>query len=184
MAINNFFIYLVYYIVLILSFSCTSRFSATKESELQTKSGEKISFSAKCTDRECFTFQDYKGSLSEIKFSSSDEAIKYALHRRLLLLRKFETLIEPYVGTKDAKVCSENLKSDFLELKNNHLYSVVEVPVRGPQRLIHDCLIENNTDWVHIEFIVCQKKFYDIRLYSSLDRPFIDQPFFQCAEHP
>lgn len=114
-------------------------------------------------------------------FKNKEEAMSYAMERRLLLLRKFESLIEPYFGTANAKSCVTNLRSSILNRSDLSLSAVLVVPSLGEKRVIHDCLTEKNTDWAYIQFLTCDKNFYDIRFYSPISKEINYQQFFSCG---
>lgn len=109
-----------------------------------------------------------QGTVFNLDFATEKEAKQYAMERRLLLLRKFETLVEPYFGTALAKECGDNILSHHLDNVPGKLHLLLQIPVKGSTKLIHDCLKENNTEWANIEFIVCGKTFYDVRTYTSI----------------
>lgn len=122
------------------------------------------------------------GTIRKLTFKTVQEAQTYAMERRLLIVRKFETLVEPYFGTANAKECGENLKSDLLQIGQEELQATLHLVTKGPDRIIHDCLVENNTDFVHIEMLTCKNNFYDIRLYRPLsEKPFGYQAYFKCG---
>lgn len=113
-------------------------------------------------------------------FDSHTKAKAYAMERRLLILRKFEILTEPYFGTANAKDCQDNLKSGFIEAGNRSFTALLQVPVKGEEKMIHDCLAENNSHWANIQFLVCDNHFYDIRTYTSINAKDSYQPKFEC----
>ncbi len=128
-----------------------------------------------------FQHDGISGTIRKLTFQSAKEAQTYAMERRLLIVRKFETLVEPYFGTVNAKECGENLKSDLLQIKVDELHATLHLVTKGPDRIIHDCLVENNTDWAHIEMLACKNNFYDIRLYRSLnEKLLVYKPYFKC----
>lgn len=104
------------------------------------------------------------------------------MERRLLLLKKFDSLVEPYFGTANSKNCKENLKSSLLSRTEFSMSAVLHVPSFGEKHVIHDCLIQNNTDWAHIEFLTCGEVFYDIRFYRPLSQRIEYQQFFSCGD--
>ncbi len=108
------------------------------------------------------------GTVMKMEFSDHQKARTYAMERRLLILRKFEVMIEPYFGTANAQSCQSNLSSDLLKSNKSTLTALLQLPVSGEEHVIHDCLVENNTHWVNIELLVCDKNFYDIRQYSPI----------------
>lgn len=152
-----------------------------KELPLRDRSGQAVKiWSKKDTDSNLLNLIGYEGTVSILSFSGRKEAKEYAMERRLLLLRKFETLIEPYFGTENAVECSGNLRTDLLKIEDHQLYVGLQLLSQGAERLIHDCLMENNSHWVNIEFLVCGNKFYDIRTYAPIKekRPAYHQNFF------
>ncbi len=104
----------------------------------------------------------------------------YAMERRMLILRKFEVLVEPYFGTANAKDCQDNLKSSLLKSDHSMFNSVLQVPVTGESRIIHDCLKKNNSHWVNIQFLVCQNVMYDIRFYVPIQETLPYRVMFSC----
>lgn len=124
---------------------------------------------------------DFETTVSELTFDNATEAKSYAMERRLLILRKFETLVEPYFGTVNAKSCQGNLKSSKLSKTDLSLSAVLQVPTNGENHVIHDCLIENNTSWAHIEFLTCGKRFYDIRVYFPITESPAYEQLFHCG---
>lgn len=157
--------------LLFLSSSCTTGLNATKEFNIKGPHGSPVKMSDSLT-------------IHHIEFETELLARQYAMERRLLVLRKFETMIEPYFGTVNAKNCRENLKSDILISSEGQFVAVIKLLSYGPERLLHDCLEANNTDRVMIEFLVCDKNFYDIRNYYPLaqENPPYRQNYF-CKEN-
>ena len=127
---------------------------------------------------------DSLATVFHLTLPDPQSAMVYAMERRLFLLRKFETLIEPYFGTIHAKDCQNNIRSTLLKRSEETFSAVLQVPSYGPSRTIHDCLLQNNTDWAHIEFLTCGKDFYDIRFYTSIDAPPPYQQVFSCGPNP
>jgi hypothetical protein len=115
-----------------------------------------------------FQFNGRSASVFSLKFEDFKKASQYAMERRLFLLRKFETFIEPYFGTSSADECQSNLEASLLEVDENTLISVLNILTYGQDRVIKDCLVKNNTDWVRIELLVCGNTFYDIRTYYPI----------------
>lgn len=124
--------------------------------------------------------QNLRGTIKEIEFKNNQDAKTYAMERRLLLLRKFEIISEPYFGTANAKRCTDNIQSTLLETTENSMKAVMQILTNGEDRIIYDCLEENNTDWAHIEFVVCDRVFYDIRVYHPIDKKPEYKSLFRC----
>lgn len=120
------------------------------------------------------------GTINSYQFPDSARARSYAMERRLLILKKFEVLHEPYFGTANAKNCSENLRSDFLKVNKDSVSALLQLPVNGEEKIIHDCLIENNSYWANIQFLSCGSKVYDIRTYTEISKRPEYTPGFVC----
>lgn len=129
-----------------------------------------------------FETKDHEGLVSRLEFEDNAKAKSYAMERRLLILRKFEDLVEPYFGTANAKDCQNNLRSEHLETKDKSLSILLQVPVRGEEKVIHDCLKKNNTHWANIQFLVCDRNVYDIRTYTLISKKDSYEPKFRCKE--
>lgn len=127
-----------------------------------------------------FESKDYQGSVTRFEFDSHEKAKSYAMERRLLILRKFEVLIEPYFGTANAKDCENNLKSGYLDSSDKKFSALLQLPVNGPARTIHDCLTKNNSHWANIQFLVCDRHLYDIRTYADIFKKEAYEPKFRC----
>jgi hypothetical protein len=159
---------------MLLLLSCTTRSTSTINlNNLQTSEGEKIEIPDSIEFGKLLQFkhQNLEASILALKFDNYMMASKYAMERRLLVLRKFETFVEPYFGTKSADECQSNLESSKLDVDENKLISVLTILTFGKDRLIKDCLLRNNTDWVRIELLVCGDTFYDVRTYSPVSGP-------------
>jgi hypothetical protein len=169
--------------VFVLAYGCSfNRVSSSKEliiKELHVSIPDSLSPGEKIN----FTDGERSGVLYKLVFDSAKEASTYAMERRLLILRKFETLIEPYFGTVNAKKCSENLQSHLLMITEDSFHATLQLLTKGSERVIHDCLRENNTDWAHIELVVCKESFYDIRIYSPAKaKPLDYKSYFECKD--
>lgn len=127
-----------------------------------------------------FETKTLEGSVTRMEFENHAKAKAYAMERRLLILRKFEILTEPYFGTANAKDCQDNLKSGFIETHHRSFTALLQVPVKGKEKTIHDCLAKNNTHWANIQFLVCDHHVYDIRTYTSINSKDTYQPKFEC----
>lgn len=110
-------------------------------------------------------------TLFALRFKDFKQASQYAMERRLLILRRYETFIEPYFGTPSAEECQSNVDSTKLDVYENKLITVLTILTFGKDRMIKDCLLMNNTDWVRIELLVCGDTFYDIRTYFPVSGP-------------
>lgn len=88
-------------------------------------------------------------------------------------------MVEPYFGTANANECHENLKSSEIEHQDQTFRAVIQLLSSGPERIIHDCLIVNNSHWLKVEFVTCKNVFYDIRTYSPVSgtRPDVSSEF-------
>lgn len=169
--------------MLISLVSCSSVFNATKDLSLPDKSGEKYTLATNFTYGKVdeFTLNGNQGTVFALKLSSSEEAKEYVMERRLLLLKKFESIIEPYFGTANAVKCRDNIKSTILEKDENSLITVMQILSVGEERVLNDCLVENNTHWVKVEMLACGKIFYDIRTYQPISKGALPyETFFDC----
>jgi hypothetical protein len=120
------------------------------------------------------------GTVKRFDFDTSQKAKSYLMERRLLILKKFEVLREPYFGTDNAKYCSDNLKSDYLVISPSSASALLQLPVRGENKIIYDCLSENNSHWANIHFLSCGSTAYDIRLYFEISSRPLYQIGFAC----
>lgn len=127
-----------------------------------------------------FETKSFEGSVTRMEFEDHSRAKTYAMERRLLILRKFEILTEPYFGTANARDCQDNLKSGFIEANHRSFTTLLQVPVKGEEKTIHDCLTKNNTHWANIQFLVCDNHVYDIRTYTSINSKDSYKPKFEC----
>lgn len=124
-------------------------------------------------------------SVTTLSFKSPQEAMNFAIERRHMLLRHFDTLVEPYYGTANETNCENRLKSSLLTKSPHGIATVLHLLSAGPSHAIHDCQPQNNTDWAHIEFITCGNEFYDIRFYKSLRESAIPyEQIFYCGGSP
>lgn len=88
-------------------------------------------------------------------FKTKEEALSYALDRRLVIQRYQQLQLEPYFGTTALKDCASNIDTSgeiisidngkffFLKLLANENYS------------IGDCLKQNNVQEAYYEFYIC-----------------------------
>lgn len=168
-----------FYLLIFLS-SCSS-FSPINQ-EIKADQGSPTGLPFKMEPAKAYEFKNsgLEGTVTKFTFGSFNEAKAYAMERRLLILRKFEVLIEPYFGTANAKNCQDNLDSSLLESDERNFQSLLQLPVKGSERTIHDCLTENNTHWAKVQFLVCDKNFYDIRTYSPIGQTQPYKPLFSC----
>lgn len=168
---------------LLTLFSCSNVPTASIPSGLIDSAGKPfyLSDSFGRVNSGTFIKDGSEGSIFKTTFPNAKKAQQYAMERRLLILRNYETLIEPYFGTTDAQNCQSNLKSDILEINDQKFLAVLQLLTYGPKRLLHDCLVQNNTHWVNIEFLVCGSIFYDVRIYSLINKPRPEyRPKFGC----
>lgn len=163
--------------------SCSSVPDATKELVLYSKDGGNIQLSKNSSigKVEEITLGTNKGTIFSLKLGSNQEAKKYVMERRMILLKKFENIIEPYFGTANAVLCQENIKSDILINKNDSVHAVLQLLSLGENRVLNDCLAETNTHWLRVEMINCKDKFYDIRIYQPISQgPLPYETYFRC----
>lgn len=173
-------------LAIIFPLSCTSRFTSTsKLLSIKDSNGQEISVP---DSFEMGKVIDVKhlgqdSTLFSLKFDDFKKASQYAMERRLLILRKYETFIEPYFGTPSSEECTNNLRSSMLEVDEKKLISILSLLTFGENRILNDCLIKNNTHWVQIELLVCDQVFYDLRTYYPIggSKPDYKQSIF-CEE--
>lgn len=169
--------------MLISLVSCSSVSNATKELILPDVSGENHvlskNFSYGKVDE--FTLYGNQATVFALELSSVSEAKEYAMERRLILLKKFESIIEPYFGTANAVKCRDNIRSSILHKDENSLTAVLQLLSLGEERVLNDCLTETNTHWLRVEMLVCGNVFYDIRTYQPISQGALPyETFFNC----
>ncbi|MBC7713826.1 MAG: hypothetical protein H7177_10835 [Rhizobacter sp.] len=93
--------------------------------------------------------------IKKYQFSSFQDALDYALDRRLLIQRFHQLRSEPYFGTPNAKECGDNIdvRGDISTIKDGK-YFFMKV-LANDNRALGDCLKENNTQNSYYEFFIC-----------------------------
>lgn len=172
---------------MLLLFSCRSPFKSKGNyvPTLQGINGEEVWVQSPLLEGKILYLNDEKSETLLIKtFQSTKEAQSYAMERRMLLLRKFERLVEPYFGTANAKECGRNLSYSPINTSDKSFLAVVQLLSKGNDRIIHDCLLINNTHWLKVEFITCGSTFHDYRSYIPLSKSKPDPSAdFKCREN-
>lgn len=169
--------------MLIFLFSCSSKFKSTKELGLKPLVGPSLSLSNELESGkvEQFNYIGNEGTLFFLKLSSPKEAKQYAMERRLILIRKFENIIEPYFGSANAVTCKENIKTHLLSKTDQNLKAALQLLSFGEDRVLRDCLVEGNTHWLRVEMFACGSNFYDLRIYQPVTNKVLPYEFlFDC----
>lgn len=141
----------------------------------------------KKTSADIFTInkQDYNKEIwSRFQvFNSEQEALNYALDRRITIQRFHQLKSEPYFGTPSQKKCEGNIdiKGEVTPIKNGS-YFFLKV-LANEYYSMGDCLKDNNTQEAYYEFFICKDgQLLELRHYQPYDLPPPKLQNYQCEQ--
>jgi hypothetical protein len=112
-----------------------------------------------------------KPIVSELTFNSYEEALDFALKKKLLIQRFYENSSEPYFGKKEEKNCKDNIDiQGNVEVIPGGSYFTMQI-LANKYFAIGDCLLENNDYIGRYEYFICDKKVTEIKNYVEKTKP-------------
>ncbi len=114
------------------------------------------------------------------QFDDYKVAYNFALNKRLLLQRMYETTSEPYFGKPEEKLCSSNIDLSGKIHKFNDFFSSFKLKMLSNENyVLGDCLLENNSFIAHYSFFICKENVFEIRQYIDYGKE-ITKIDFKC----
>lgn len=115
-------------------------------------------------------------------FNSKQEALNYALDRRLSIQRFHEIKSEPYFGTPAQKNCDDNIDTlgEIIPVKNGMRFFLRVLA--NEHYAMGDCLKENNSQEAYYEFYICNNgQLVESRHYQPYNLPAPEFLNYQCV---